>query len=113
MIDAAKIGREFSRKPEARSKHRASRQRHAVACSNWDASTQPAWLTADVYTQKILPLLAALSTSAIGSCLGVSRGYAGLIRDGYRPHPRHWKVLAELVGVSPVAGISNAKKVNP
>jgi hypothetical protein len=25
----------------------------------------------------------------------------GRIRQGYRPHPRHWKALAELVNVSP------------
>ncbi len=113
LLDAAKIGRQASRSPEARAKHRASRRRHAVACSNWDASTQPAWLTAEIYTQEIQPLLAKWSTSVIGSRIGVSRGYAGRVRDGYRPHPRHWKVLAELAGVSPVAGISNAKKVNP
>lgn len=27
---------------------------------------------------------------------------AGRIREGYRPHPRHWEALAELVGVSAV-----------
>lgn len=100
LIDAAKIGRQASRSPEARAKHRASRRRHAEACSNWDASTKPTWLTAKVYSETIQPLLAQLSTSVIGSRIGVSRGYAGRLRDGYRPHPRHWKVLAELVGVS-------------
>jgi hypothetical protein len=99
LIEAAKIGRQASRSQEARAKHRASRRRHADACSAWDASTQPTWLTADVYTQRIQPLLAKLSTSMIGSRIGVSRGYAGRIRDGYLPHPRHWQVLAELVGV--------------
>jgi CRISPR-associated endonuclease Cas1 len=101
MIDAARVGREASRSPQARAKHRASRRRHADACSAWDTSTQPAWLTAEIYTQKIQPLLATLSTSAIGSRIGVSRGYAGRIRDGYRPHPRHWQTLAELVDFSP------------
>jgi hypothetical protein len=66
----------------------------------WDASTQPAWLTAEVYRDKVQPLLAAMSGSAIASRIGVSRWYAGRIREGYRPHPRHWQVLAELVGVS-------------
>jgi hypothetical protein len=28
-----------------------------------------------------------------------ARWYAGRIREGYRPHPRHWLVLAELVGI--------------
>jgi hypothetical protein len=27
--------------------------------------------------------------------------YAGRLREGYRPHPRHWLALAELVEVSP------------
>jgi hypothetical protein len=29
----------------------------------------------------------------------VSRWYAGRIREGYRPHPRHWQKLAELAGI--------------
>ena len=100
MIDAAKFGRLVSHTPEARAKQSATRGRHARACLNWDASTQPVWLTAEFYTQQIQPLLAKLSTSAIGSRIGVSRGYAGRVRDGYIPHPRHWAILAQLVGVS-------------
>ena len=44
--------------------------------------------------------LARISTSAIASRIGVSRWYAGRIREDYRPHPRHWEALAQLVGVS-------------
>ena len=36
---------------------------------------------------------------AIASRIEVSRCYAGRIRRGYRPHPRHWQALAGLVGV--------------
>jgi hypothetical protein len=72
----------------------------AKACWSWTASSQPAWSTEDVYSLKIQPLLAGVSTSAIASKIGVSRWYAGRIRQGYRPHPRHWQALAELVGVS-------------
>src|SRR5580658_1777912 len=97
---AARIGRVAARSPEARAKHVASRQRHAQACSEWDASSQPAWLTGEMYSQRMQPLLAGVSTSAIASRIGVSRWYAGRIRKGYRPHPRHWLALAELVGVS-------------
>ncbi|MGA7634862.1 MAG: hypothetical protein WCB11_29200 [Terriglobales bacterium] len=50
-------------------------------------------------SQKIQPLLAGVSTSAVRSRIGVSRWYAGRIREGYRPHPRHWLSLAELVAV--------------
>ena len=63
-------------------------------------SSQPAWLTAEFYTQKIQPRVAELSVSAIASRIGVSRWYAGRIRKGYVPHPRHWGVLAELTGRS-------------
>ncbi len=84
--------------PEARAKHVASRRRHAAACSEWDASKQPAWLTSEVFSQQIQPLLAEIPTSVIRSRIGVSRWYAGKIRQSYRPHPRHWLALAELVG---------------
>jgi CRISPR associated protein Cas1 len=97
LVSAARIGREAARSPEARAKHVASRRRHAQACSEWDASTQPAWLTSEVFSQQIQPLLAGVSTSTIRSRISVSRWYAGKIRQGYRPHPRHWQALAELV----------------
>jgi hypothetical protein len=53
-----------------------------------------------VFSQQIQPLLADIPAAAIRSRIGVSRWYAGRIREGYRPHPRHWQALAELVGVS-------------
>jgi len=99
LVKAAKIGRAAARNPEARAKHAESERRHAQARSAWDASMQPGWLTSEVFSQKIQPLLADVSTSAIRSRIGVSRWYAGRIRQGYRPHPRHWQLLAELVGV--------------
>jgi len=100
LVDAARIGRVAARSPEARAKHVASRQRHAQACSKWDASRQPAWLTSEVFSQQIQPLLAAMSSSAIARKISVSRWYAGRIREGYRPHPRHWQALAELVALT-------------
>jgi CRISPR-associated endonuclease Cas1 len=99
LISAASLGRVAAQSSESRAKHAASRQRHAEACSAWDASTQPAWLTGEVFTQQIQPLLKKISTSAIRSRIGVSRWYAGRIRQGHRPHQRHWQALAELVGV--------------
>ncbi len=97
---AAKLGRVAARRPEARAKHVASRKRHAQACSAWDPSKQPGWLTSEVFSQQVQPLLASIPTSAIRSQIGVSRWYAGRIREGYRPHPRHWLALAKLVGIS-------------
>jgi hypothetical protein len=101
LISASSLGRVAARSPEARAKLGATRRRQAKACSKWDASTQPAWLTTEVFAQQIQPLLARTPTSVIRSVIGVSRWYAGKIRRGYRPHPRHWQVLAELAGVSP------------
>jgi CRISPR-associated endonuclease Cas1 len=101
---AAKSGRVAAQKPEARAKHVASRKRHAQAESAWDASMQPGWLTSEVFSQQIQPLFTNIPTSAIRSRIGVSRWYAGRIRKGYRPHPRHWLALAELVGISGNAG---------
>ena len=59
---------------------------------------KPAWLTEAFYLEKVQPLLAQVSTSAIARRIGVSRWYAGRIREGYRPHPRRWRALARLVG---------------
>ena len=100
MADAARLGRLAARSPEAGAKHVASRRQHAQACSAWDPSKQPAWLTARFYTDEIQPRLVRLSGVTIASRIGVSRWYAGQIRKGYRPHPRHWQALGDLVGVS-------------
>src|SRR5438094_878777 len=100
FVNAARIGLVAAQNPEARVRHAESERRHANARSAWDASSQPAWLTSEVFSQKIQPLLANASTSAIRSRIGVSRWYAGRIRQGYRPHARHWQALAKLVGVS-------------
>jgi CRISPR-associated endonuclease Cas1 len=77
-----------------------SRRRHAAGISAWDPSTLPDWLNAESFMQKVQPLLANVTTSAIATALGVSWVYASKIRTGgKRPHPRHWMKLAELVGV--------------
>ena len=103
LVDAARIGRVAARTPEARAKHQASRRRHAQACSEWDESKQPSWLTSEVFSQRVQPLLADIPTTTIRSAMGVSKWYAGKIRQGYRPHPRHWQALADLVNVSATA----------
>jgi hypothetical protein len=99
LVNAARIGRVAAQTPEALAKQADSQRRHSSARSSWDESSQPAWLTGEIYSQNIQPLLVGVSTSAIRSRIGVSRWYAGRIREGYRPHPRHWRALAQLVGV--------------
>ena len=99
LASASKLGRIAARSPQARAKHIASHLRHTKANSAWDASKQPAWLTDQLFSEKIQSLLTQASPSAIAKRIGVSRWYAGRIREGYRPHQRHWEALADLVGV--------------
>jgi CRISPR-associated endonuclease Cas1 len=99
LIDAARSGRVAGHTPEALAKEAQTQRQHAQARSAWPPARQPAWLTVQVYLQKIQPLLARMSSSAIASRIGVSRWYAGRIRKGYLPHPRHWQALARLLGI--------------
>jgi CRISPR-associated protein Cas1 len=100
LVNAARIGRVAAQSPDARAKHAESARRRALANSSWDESSKPAWLTGEFFSQKVAPLLANVATSEIRSHIGVSRWYASKIRQGYRPHPRHWWTLAELAGLS-------------
>jgi hypothetical protein len=101
LASAARLGRTIARSAEARAKQSATRRRHAQACSVWDAASQPRWFTEQVYAEKIQPLLVRISASTIAKKIGVSRWYAGRIREGYRPHPRHWLALGRLLGMLP------------
>jgi hypothetical protein len=100
MVAAALIGRQTAHSPEAQLKRANTQRKNALAQHDWKPSDQPAWLTEKFYSETVQPLLAAMSSSAIARQISVSRWYAGRIREGYRPHPRHWKALAGLVGVS-------------
>jgi len=102
LIEAARIGRIAAHTPEALAREAKTQREHAQARSLWAASCQPTWLTADIYSRRIQPRLADMSNSSIASRIGVSRWYAGRIRQGYRPHPRHWQALAQLVSVSAI-----------
>ena len=67
---------------------------NALAQHSWKESDQPAWLTPELFTKKIQPLLANVPISVIRSSIGVSNWYASKIRQGYRPHRRYWQVGA-------------------
>jgi len=99
LMIAAQKGRAVARTPEARAKQGDTQRQHRQAEASWSPASQPAWLTAEFFENCIQPRLAKMATSAIASRLGVSRWYARRIRQGYRPHPRHWQALAELAGV--------------
>lgn len=100
MASAALVGRLTSNSPQAQVKRANTQRRNALAQHSWTASMQPAWLTNRVYAERIQPALARTSASAIAKQIGISRWYAGHIRKGYRPHPRHWLALAQLVAVT-------------
>ncbi len=101
LVEVAQAGRIAGHSPEAIAKEAATHRKHALARAAWNSADQPAWLTKQAFAEKIQPALAHASATAIAKQIGVSRWYAGRIRDGYRPHPRHWKMLAQLVGISP------------
>jgi hypothetical protein len=97
---ASRLGRAAAQTPAALAKQAESQRRHSRARLSWDKSSQPSWLTREFFSQEVQPLLSNVATSVIRPSMGVSRWYASRIRQGYRPHPRHWETLAELTGIS-------------
>jgi CRISPR-associated protein Cas1 len=74
---------------------------HAVANTWWDPSSLPTWLTERCYIEQIQPLLRNKKVREIAAAMQVSQPYAAVVRSGRRrPHPRHWQVLARLLGIS-------------
>jgi CRISPR-associated endonuclease Cas1 len=104
MLDAARIGRQTANSRDAQLKRANTQRKNALAQHAWKSSDQPAWLTDTFYSEKVQPVITSMSASVIALQISVSRWYAGRIREGYRPHPRHWKALAELAGVSAERG---------
>jgi len=75
---------------------------HAVAITWWSPARLPDWLNEECYVQKILPRIRTVRVREIAQALHVSKPDAGHVRAGRRrPHPRHWRTLAELVGPQP------------
>jgi hypothetical protein len=100
LVEVARLGRIAGHTSETIAKEAATHRKHAQARAAWNPAKQPAWLTELVFSEKIQPALAQASATAIAKKIGVSRWYAGRIREGYCPHPRHWEALAQLAGVS-------------
>ena|ERR1017187_9997081 len=99
LVEVARAGRIAGHTPEAIAKEAATHRKHAQARAAWNPAMQPEWLTERAFTEKIQPALTQVSATTIAQRIGVSRWYAGRIREGYCPHPRHWEALAQLVGV--------------
>jgi hypothetical protein len=74
---------------------------HAVANTWWDPSSLPRWLTVQYYDAKIQPRLRTKKVREIAEAMRVSTPYAAFVRSGRRrPHPRHWRALSQICGVS-------------
>ncbi len=99
MPDVARVGRLTAHGSQAQHKRRATQLRHGRARRVWNPSSQPAWLTDQFYSEKIQPRLAQMSGTAIARAIGVTCAYGSRIREGSRPHPRHWPTLAQLIGI--------------
>jgi hypothetical protein len=100
LIELAKRGRVAGHSPEARVRQAEKQRRHAAELKAWNPSDQPGWLTEEFCREKIQPRLSGITVPALSSALGLSAPYAAEIRAGrQRPHQRHWKALAKLVGM--------------
>ncbi len=100
MLSGARIGRLTANGPEAQAKRAIRARKNALAQHSWKESDQPTWLTAELFQRTIQPSLCRVPMSTIRLALGVSNWYASKIRQGHRPHPRHWQALAGIVGVT-------------
>jgi hypothetical protein len=101
LANAGHLGRVASHSSEAEAKRSTTQKISRQARQAWKSSDQPSWLTDKVYSEKVQPVLVSASKASIAKLLKVSRGYAGNIRKGRVPHPRHWQALAELAGLRP------------
>lgn len=100
LVEGARTGRVAAHAPEAAAHRGDTIRKHNLARHAWSPSNQPDWLTEETFAREIQPRLLTLATSAIASALGVSRVYTADIRAGKRvPHPRHWRALAQQVGL--------------
>ena len=100
MAQVALLGHMKPKSKKAKARMSRALSDHAVANTWWDPSSLPSWLNEEYYINKIQPQLKAMKVREIAEALCVSQPYAAFIRSGRRhPHPRHWQVLAELVGV--------------
>jgi CRISPR-associated endonuclease Cas1 len=101
LVEAARKGRIAAQTPTALARLAEKQRSHRLAERAWNPADQPDWLDDKAYAQQIHPRLIDVAISTIALTLGVSLPYASDIRAGRRrPHPRHWLILARLVGIS-------------
>ena len=98
-------GRKLAQGSDALAKRSHTMLQHKKAIKIWSPSQVPQWLTRDFYLTRISSALANVTKAQIRSKLGVSEPYASYIQTGKRiPHPRHWRSLAQLAGISEAIG---------
>jgi len=91
-------GRRTAQHPKSLAKRSATQKIHKQAIRGWDPSDLPAWLTRDVFVNKVQPALKHVAKSKVRSVLRVSEPYSADIQSGKRvPHPRHRQALARMV----------------
>lgn len=100
ILEVSQAGRVAAQSAQAQASRAETQRRNAIAQHAWKSSNGPT-LSEEVYQREIQPRLSMLSNSAIATALCVSWSYAADIRRGRRrPHPRHWGILTEIVGIS-------------
>jgi hypothetical protein len=92
----------MARNPESLARASETCREHAERAKRWNREEElPAWLTHEFYVSQVIPALQQVTKAQIRSAIGVSVPYSIWIQRGERvPHARHWKALAELVGLS-------------
>jgi CRISPR-associated endonuclease Cas1 len=101
LTELAKLGRIATLGAKAQKKRAATQRRHQEAARSWRNSPHTNWPDRKKYDTEIQPRLASITIAKLASTLGVSEPHAAAVRTGRRrPHPRHWKALADLANVS-------------
>jgi CRISPR-associated endonuclease Cas1 len=108
LVKAAKQGRIAAQSDQAQERRAETQHRHRSASAGWKDSDLPAWLDKEFYLRQIQPRLKGLTLSVLASTLDISIPYAVDIRSGRRvPDRRHWEVLSQLAGISPVNAVDD------
>jgi CRISPR-associated endonuclease Cas1 len=100
VMKAAQLGRLATHSPEAQARRSETQRRQNAARNSWNPASNPAWLSEQFYKDTIQGALRRIQVPTIQNALAVSEPYALRIRGGSCiPHPRHWRILARLVGL--------------
>jgi CRISPR-associated endonuclease Cas1 len=101
LTEVAKLGRIATHSPQAEARRAETMRRQMAGRKSWNPSDLPDWLNENAYRHGIQPRLSGLTIRTIASALCISEPYATTIRAGTRvPHPRHWKTLAQIAGIT-------------